>query len=554
MAHKSLTRIRQFLAPPVFQDEDKLRTARLLNPILLTTLAIAAAYGVAALIIYPNPLPVLATIGIVIPLGAGSLFLMRRGHVRLASALTSSVLWVMITLVAVASGGVRSPGFCTYITIILIAGLLLGGRAGIGFAGLSAIAGLGILYAETSNLLPTPLLPVTSVSMWAGLTANFVVAAVLLHLATRSIREALERARRNERDLAQSNEDLRETHASLEERNEQLQAAVLQYVEHMAEIAQGNLAARLAIEEDGRRAEDPLIVLGRNLNDTTASLQRMTIQIRETADNLSSAASEILAATTQQASGASEQSAAIAQASTTIDEVRTIAEQTTRRAQTVADLTRRTADVSQTGQQAVADTITGMREVKEKVETIASNILALSEQAQAIGQIIATVNEIATQSNMLALNAAVEAARAGEAGRGFAVVAGEVRSLAEQSRAATAQVQEILSEIQRGVNAAVMATEEGMKGTDAGVRLTGEAGLVIQKLGDGVTESTQAAVQISAAASQQLAGMEQIAAAMENIHQVTAQSVAGAQQVERAASELTALAGQLRELVEQYQL
>jgi methyl-accepting chemotaxis protein len=355
------------------------------------------------------------------------------------------------------------------------------------------------------------------------------------------------------RQLHLANLEIEARAAADQEQREHLQATVQKLVEYMTEVGQGNLSARLAYDEH-KQADDPLVVLGHSLNDTVAKLQRMILQIRDTSGNLASAASEILASTTQQATGASQQSAAISQASTTIDEVRSIAQQTTQRAQAVTDLAQRTVEVSMSGQQAVSDTIAGMDQVKEKVESIATNILSLSEQAQAIGSIIATVSEIAAQSNMLALNAAVEAARAGEAGRGFAVVAGEVRSLAEQSRAATVQVKEILSEIQRGVNAAVMATEQGMKGTAAGVRLTGVAGEAIRRLAESVTESTQALAQIAAAAGQQLAGMEQIAMAMENIHQVTAQNVAGAQQVERAAGELNSLARRLRETVELYQL
>ena len=71
---------------------------------------------------------------------------------------------------------------------------------------------------------------------------------------------------------------------------------------------------------------------------------------------------------------------------------------------------------------------------------MAASIVRLSEQSQAIGEIIATVTDLAEQSNLLAVNAAIEAAKAGEQGKGFAVVAQEVKSLAEQSKQATAQV------------------------------------------------------------------------------------------------------------------
>jgi PAS domain S-box-containing protein len=286
------------------------------------------------------------------------------------------------------------------------------------------------------------------------------------------------------------------------------------------------------------------------VEETTARLEQVIAQVRTGIARLYAASTEILAAATQQASGASEQSAAISQATTTIDEVRVIAEQVAQRAQSVADVAQRTAQVSQAGRQSTATTIAEMEQVKRKVETIAEGILALSEQAQAIGGIIATVSEIAAQSNMLALNAAVEAARAGEAGRGFAVVAGEVRTLAEQSRAATTQIKEILTEIQRGVNTAVMLTEEGMKGTATGVQVAGLSGEALRQLAEGVDQSAQAAQQIAAATGQQLTGMEQISQAMGNVNQVTAQTVAAARQTERAAEELERLAVQLREVVE----
>ena len=550
-----LTRIRQFLAAPVFEDdEDKTRIAGLLNTILLAVVAIAVAYGIFSLITYPDPVPVVTIIGVVVLLGLGGLSLMRRGHVQLTSVLLSSALWVIMTFVALVSGGVRTPGFVIYSVVIIVAGLLLGGRAGIIFGGLSAVAGVGILYAESNGLLPPPLITTTPVSMWGGLTGNFVVTALLLHLATRSITNALERARRNEHGLAESNRELQAVRASLERRTRYLQATVQEYVQHMAEVGRGNLATRLPLDGDGRKGDNPLIVLGHQLNETTASLQDMITQIREAATNLGSAAAEILAATSQQASGANEQSAAISQTTTTVDEVKTISEQATQRAQEVVDASQRTVEVSHSGQQAVENTIQSMTHIKEQVESIAENILALSEQTQQIGEIIASVNDISAQSNILALNASVEAARAGEHGKGFAVVAVEVRNLAEQSRQATAQVRAILSDIQNGINGTVMATEEGTKVVDQGVQLATQAQETIGQLTGVIEESAQASMQVMAGGRQQASGVEQIAVAMQNINQATLQSLTSTRQAEKAAQELNSLARSLAEIVEQYRL
>jgi methyl-accepting chemotaxis protein len=340
-----------------------------------------------------------------------------------------------------------------------------------------------------------------------------------------------------------------------QEQREHLQVTIDGYVQHMAEVVRGNLAARLRIEDDpGEDSDDLLAALGRNLNELTASLQHMVTQLRDTATDLSASSAQILAATSQQSASASQQSAAIAQTTTTVSQVRVIAEQSVSRSQEVSGAAQRSAEVSHNGRQTMQQTIASMAQIKTRVQGIASNILALSEQTQQIGEIIATVNDIAAQSNMLALNASVEAARAGEHGKGFAVVAVEVRNLAEQSRQATAQVKAILSDIQRATNATVMATEEGAKGVDEGVRLAAQTQSVIEQLAGVIDESAQAAMQVVAGGQQQSSGIEQVALAMEHINQATTQGLSSTQQTEKAARELNELAQGLLAIVEQYRL
>jgi methyl-accepting chemotaxis protein len=220
----------------------------------------------------------------------------------------------------------------------------------------------------------------------------------------------------------------------------------------------------------------------------------------------------------------------------------------------VAETAQQSVSISIDGQEAVADSVAGMNLIRGRVEGIAENILMLAERTQQIGEIIETVNDLADQSKLLALNASIEAARAGEEGKGFAVVAMEVRQLAEQSREATERVRDILSEIQQATNTAVMVTEEGSKGAEAGMDLVERAGEAIRDLAGTIEEASQAATQIAASTHQQTNGMDQLSAAMAQIKQATTQAAASTRQTEESVRGMIDVAGQLEDAAARYQL
>ncbi len=276
----------------------------------------------------------------------------------------------------------------------------------------------------------------------------------------------------------------------------------------------------------------------------------ITKQLREGIAQLSSSSAEILAMTSQVASGSAETATAVSETSTTVEEVKQTAQMSLQKARYVAETAQKTSQAAQVGRKALDEAVAGARRIQDQMGSVAESIVRLSEQSQAVGEIIATVNDLADQSNLLAVNAAIEAAKAGEQGRGFGVVAQEVKSLAEQSKQATAQVRAILNDIQKAVSGAVMATEQGSKAVEAGVKQTGEAGEAIRLLTESITEAAQAATQIAASSQQQQAGMDQVALAIGNIHQATAQNVAGTKQAEQAARLLAELGHRLGAMIE----
>lgn len=274
----------------------------------------------------------------------------------------------------------------------------------------------------------------------------------------------------------------------------------------------------------------------------------ITSQLRDATARLSSSSAEILATTTQLASSASETATAVSEATATTEEVKQTSQLSGEKAKNVMESAQKAASVAQQGKDAVAQNVDAINRIKSQAELVAESIVKLSEQTQAIGEITTSVNDLAEQSNLLAVNAAIEAAKAGEQGKGFAVVAGEIKSLAEQSKQATAQVRTILTDIQKAANAAVMATEQAGNAVGAGVKQAAVAGESIGNLADIVMEAAQAATQVAASSQQQLVGIDQIASAMENIKQATQQNVAGAKQAEKAAQDLNELGLKLKEI------
>ncbi|MFG5120917.1 methyl-accepting chemotaxis protein [Methylorubrum sp. POS3] len=323
-------------------------------------------------------------------------------------------------------------------------------------------------------------------------------------------------------------------------------ASVMAFVER---VGSGDLTGRVeatGLNEVGR--------LATTLNTMVAGLGDLARTNRSATNDLNAAAAEIRASAQQQAASVEEQFAAVQETAATVDEITHSGAQISKRASEVIATAQAAAQTARSGLRAATDTAKAMESIREQGEAVAGNIVALSEKTQAIGEIIVTVNDISERTHLLALNAAIEAAAAGDEGRSFAVVASEMKLLADQAKQATVQVRGILGEIQRGINASVMLTEEAVKRAAAGKTRTDSTVRTIEEMAARVEEGVQTFQQIVASTNQQQLGIEQVMGALQNIRQASQQTAAGTREVETASANLTELAQGLMALAERYRL
>jgi len=315
-------------------------------------------------------------------------------------------------------------------------------------------------------------------------------------------------------------------------------------------MSEGDLTVKLAASSRG----DEVGVLTESFRKMLDNLCGQIREINEGVNSLAASSSEISTMTAQLAASTAETATAITESTATAEEVKQTSQLSSQKARVVAEISQKANNAADMGAKSVDETTGMMKNIREQMESVAQSIMRLSEQSQTIGEIVASVSDLADQSNLLAVNASIEAARAGEQGKGFAVVAHEIQSLAEQSKRATTQVRTILGDIQKATSGAVMAIEQGNKAAESGVQQSTKAGEAIRLLAASIKETFQAVTQIAAVSQQQTTGMDQVALAMENIKKASAQAADSTRQAETAARNLHELGLRLKQMAAQYKV
>ncbi|MCD6665734.1 MAG: methyl-accepting chemotaxis protein [Hydrogenophaga sp.] len=277
------------------------------------------------------------------------------------------------------------------------------------------------------------------------------------------------------------------------------------------------------VQDDARDELTPLLAA---LNEMQGSLTRVVSTVRQGAEGVATASSQIAQGNQDLSSRTEQQASALEETSASMEEMGSTAQQNADNARAASQLAASASQVAVQGGQVVGQVVDTMREI--------------NASSRKISDIIGVIDGIAFQTNILALNAAVEAARAGEQGRGFAVVAGEVRNLAQRSA-------EAAKEIKGLIGASVERVEQG-------TALVDQAGSTMQEIVQSIQRVTDIVGEISSASLEQNAGVQQVSEAVSNMDQATQQNAALVEESASAAASLQHQADQLVKAVSVFRL
>lgn len=289
------------------------------------------------------------------------------------------------------------------------------------------------------------------------------------------------------------------------------------------EMAAGNFDVRTKHAEVYIGDFAPMLENMRRINK---NLSEVLSQIRQSSDQVAAGSEQVSTGAQALAQGATEQASAVEELSATISDI--------------ANNARLNASTTEEAQQHANAAGVQVQNSNEQMAQMSTAMVEISKSSQEIGKIIATIENIAFQTNILALNAAVEAARAGTAGKGFAVVADEVRNLASKSDQAAKATKELIESsiraVENGSHIVENVAESLRKTTDLAMLAVGDMG------------------RVAVAVESEVASINQVTEGIEQISAVVQTNSATSEESAAASEELTSQAMLMRQLMLKFKL
>ena len=332
------------------------------------------------------------------------------------------------------------------------------------------------------------------------------------------------------------------------QQNERNQAAILQLLDELADLAEGDLTVSASVTENFTGA------IADSINFAIDQMRGLVTNIDSLSENVVSAAGNTRETAQTLAKASESQAKEIGQASQAINEMAVSIDHVSSNAAESAAVADRAVEIASNGSDVVHATISGMDTIRGQIQETSKRIKRLGESSQEIGDIVSLINDIADQTNILSLNAAIQASMAGDAGRGFAVVADEVQRLAERSSAATKQIAALVKTIQTDTNEAVISMEQTTAEVVNGAKRAQDAGVALEEIESVSTSLAELIQNISNAARQQAVSAGNVSNTMNVIQEITAQTANSSEVTASSIGNLANLAAEMRTSVDRFRL
>jgi len=275
---------------------------------------------------------------------------------------------------------------------------------------------------------------------------------------------------------------------------------------------------------------------------TIADLTTLVTRVQKSGLQVNTSATEIAATAQEQLSTANEVAATTAEIGATAKEISATSKSLVHTMREVSEVAEKTATLANSGQSGLARMTSTMQQIMQASASITSRLAVLSEKAGNISTVVTTITKVADQTNLLSLNAAIEAEKAGDYGRGFAVVATEIRRLADQTAAATSDIEQTVKEMQSAVTAGVMGmdkfADEVRRGVESVQQVNAELSQIIQQV-QTLTPTFEA---VSEGVESQAAGAQQISDSLAQLSEASKQTVESLRQSNAAIDQLNDVA------------
>ncbi|MCG8530335.1 MAG: methyl-accepting chemotaxis protein, partial [Desulfovibrionales bacterium] len=308
----------------------------------------------------------------------------------------------------------------------------------------------------------------------------------------------------------------------------------------------GKLMGALCIYQDLtdlRQREKEILDKNTKIEEAVHESEDVSDKVAHLATEIASRMEQTSVAVAKQVERALETSAAMEQMNAAVSEVAL-------NASNAAEHAKGAREKAEQGSTVVGDAVSAIDAVATLSEQLRSDMTALGQQAEGIGDIMNVITDIADQTNLLALNAAIEAARAGDAGRGFAVVADEVRKLAEKTMQATEEVGNSITAIQSGAKRNIASVEKAAEAASRSRELSGASGEMLDAIVSLVNESSDQVQAIAAAADEQAATSDHITTSVDEVKSTSEYSSNEIAHASEEVRELSRIAGELRRIIQ----